>query len=228
VRLILGNDHQMFTDALADVLAQQGVMVLARAGTPDAVVLEVARHEPDICMVASRWSNAAGVDSLRLIHANHPAVSVVLLSDGSTSSDMATAVTIGAAAVVSRHQHVTDLMGVLNRVRAGERPIDTAMMVPPIGNLRPACSASDRLLDTLTVREQEVLVLLMDGQPTKEIANLLAITLHTARTHVQSVLVKLGVHSRLEATAMVARCGLLGPSGRLLVNPLAWKAAVRG
>jgi DNA-binding NarL/FixJ family response regulator len=226
VRLILGNDHRMFTDALAAALARLGVAVVATGYTPRAVVVEVGRHQPDVCMVAGRWSDAARIERLRLIRGNHPSVGVVVLSDGSTTSDVATAISIGAAAVVSQHQHVTDLLETLYRVRAGERPIDSAVAVPAIGRLSPDDFGGGRLLDSLTVREQEVLLLMSDGQATKEIARSLAITPHTARTHVQSVLVKLGVHSRLEASGMAARSGLLRPPGRFPISSVAREAAV--
>jgi two-component system nitrate/nitrite response regulator NarL len=61
-------------------------------------------------------------------------------------------------------------------------------------------------------------MLIADGHATRDIAQALAISLHTARTHVQSVLVKLGAHSRLEASGMVARSGLLGLAVELGVS----------
>jgi two-component system, NarL family, nitrate/nitrite response regulator NarL len=75
-------------------------------------------------------------------------------------------------------------------------------------------SDSDRLLRLLTLREQEVLILVKEGQSTKQIARSLAIPLSTARSHIQSVLIKLGAHSRLEATSMVARSCLRRISGQ--------------
>jgi two-component system, NarL family, nitrate/nitrite response regulator NarL len=168
-------------------------------------------------------------DSLRQICSNHPGTKLVILSDGSTAADIVTAADIGAAAVVSQYQHVSDLINVLHRVRTGERPIDTVTVIPPIRNFtRPVRSYSDRLLDMLTIREHEVLKLMTDGQATKEIAKALAITPNTARTHVQSVLVKLGAHSRLEASGIVGRSGVLGLAGQFGVRPVVQKTAVGG
>jgi two-component system nitrate/nitrite response regulator NarL len=62
----------------------------------------------------------------------------------------------------------------------------------------------------LTDREREVLRRIVDGESTKEIARGLVIARSTARTHAQNVLVKLGVHSRLQAAAIVARGGAVG------------------
>jgi two-component system, NarL family, nitrate/nitrite response regulator NarL len=229
MRVVLGNDHRLFADALADVLTRHGVVVNARACTPQDVLIAVSDYQPDICLIADRWLDSEGVSSLRLIRRRHPTVNIVILSDRSVTCDVGTAVEIGASAVVSHRQHVTDLLDVLRRVRAGERTIEAAAAEPEIHMFsRPVSAYGDRLLDMLTIREQEVLKLMTDGKATKEIAKALAITLHTARTHVQSVLSKLGVHSRLEASGMVARSGLLSPSGQFAFSPMAQEAAVSG
>jgi len=89
-------------------------------------------------------------------------------------------------------------------------------------------SDGDRLLRLLTLREQEVLMLIMEGHSTKQIARSLVISLSTARTHIQSVLVKLGAHSRLEATSMVARSCLLGISGQYSLGPPVKQSAASG
>ncbi len=222
MRLILGNDHRVFADALADVLPRHGVIVTARARSPHEILVALANEQADMCLIAGRWLKGEGLGHLRQVRVRHPAVDVIILSEGSAKCDIATALDIGAAAVVSHHQRVTDLLAVLHRVRAGERAIDAAN-TPETGGLSPlAGTGADGLLGTLTIREQEVLVLMADGKATREIASALAITLHTARTHVQSVLVKLGVHSRLEASGLVARSsGALGPFGQSVVSPVA-------
>lgn len=227
MKLILGDDHQMFMDALADVLSQHGVMVAARVRTLRDVLIEAMKHQPDICLIAGRWSNGDGVDSIRLMRARHPAVEIVVLSEQPGWSDVVRAIDSGVAAVVSRHERVSDLIEVLRRVRSGERSVGVFTTIPVIHELNPPTGSDGHWLDALTTREQEVLMLIADGRATKEIAKSLAITLHTARSHVQSVLVKLGVHSRLEASGMLARNGLLSSSGHYGISSPR-KAAVSG
>lgn len=205
VRLILGHDHRLFADALADVLRRHRAVVTARARSPREVLMALATDQADICLVADRWLDGEALGHLRQVRELHPAVDLVILSERSANCDIATARAIGAAAIVGQHQHVTDLVAVLHRVRAGERAID-AETAQQVGSFSPLAEVhAGSLVDTLTIREQEVLMLMTDGKAAKEIASALAITLHTARTHVQSVLVKLGVHSRLEASGLVAQ-----------------------
>ena len=121
------------------------------------------------------------------------------------------------------------MVAALVRVSSGEQ----AFVLTPAGHAdnslgSPAAADGDYLLRLLTLREQEVLMLMMEGASTKQIARSLAITLSTARTHVQSVLVKLGAHSRLEATSIVARTRLLSASGSHALGQQAQAAAASG
>jgi DNA-binding NarL/FixJ family response regulator len=140
-----------------------------------------------------------------VLSALHPAIKLVALADTATDARFtAAARRAGVAAVLSPHQHVADVIRTLHRVRVGERPFAAARPTAIVHPLRrPKQPPAASVLDRLTLREQEVLMLIADGHATIEIAQTLAISLHTARTHVQSVLTKLGAHSRLEASGMM-------------------------
>lgn len=220
MRLVLGNDQRLCMDALAAALSQHGATVLAVARTPCDVLTEVAKHQPDICLLAARWPAGEGVDIVRAVCTRHPAVKVVILTDGADSAVLLAAAEIGAAALVSRRQHVTELVTLLRRVRAYDRPPGVSSTLAEASSFATTVDAeSAPRLGHLTVREQEVLTLMIEGQATKEIARSLAITVHTARTHAQSVLVKLGAHSRLEASDVVARGRWLGPAADGTLRP---------
>jgi two-component system nitrate/nitrite response regulator NarL len=80
-------------------------------------------------------------------------------------------------------------------------------------------SAQELLLDQLTEREVEILSLLAAGRRPDEMATILAISPHTVRTHIQNMMLKLGVHSRLEAVSFARRSGLLaGPAGVAVIS----------
>ena len=185
-------------------------MVVARAASPRAVLAAVARHEPDICLLAASFPDSSGLDVLRVIGRRHQAVKVVMFSDTSNPVIAAQASAAGAAGFVWKGQGIAEIVRALTRVLAGEWALGTALSAPGAGRFGSQVPSGDCLLRLLTMREQEVLTLMMEGESTKQIARSLAIALSTARTHVQNVLVKLGAHSRLEATSMVAQAGALG------------------
>jgi two-component system, NarL family, nitrate/nitrite response regulator NarL len=229
MRIVLGDAHRLFVDVLAEALAQDGVTVAALATSPPEVLAAVARHRPDICLMAARFHTRGNFGVLGLIRGRYPQVKVVILADGADPVTASDVISSGAAGLIRKDQHLTEIIRTLADVRAGEQALGLEASRPGTRDLRsPGTSDSEWLLQLLTVREQEVLMLVMEGQSTKQIARSLAISLSTARTHIQSVLVKLGAHSRLEATSMVARSCLLGISGQYSLGPPAKQAAANG
>jgi two-component system, NarL family, nitrate/nitrite response regulator NarL len=229
MRIVLGDGNRLFIDALATVLTQDGVTVAALATSPQEVLAAVARHRPDICLMTTRFHTSGDFGVLGVICGRYPQVKVVMLADSADPASASDVISSGAAGVIRKDQHLTEIIRTLADVRAGERALDTDLPQPGPRDFRsPAASDSEWLLQLLTLREQEVLMLIMEGQSTKQIARSLAISLSTARTHIQSVLVKLGAHSRLEATSMVARSCLLGISGQYSLGPPAKQAVANG
>lgn len=225
VRLVLGSDQRLCLDALAAALVQRGVVIAALAHTPQEVLAAVASHQPDVCLVSPGRQGGSCIDVLSPLQAWYPAVRVVVLTDGPNSSVVTTRAGIGAAALLDRRVDVTELVAILHRVWAGVRWTgpDSGPVEIRAGN-REITTDCDSRLAQLTIREQEVLKLMMDGMAAKEIARSLEITIHTVRTHSQRVLAKLGAHSRLEASGMAARRGWAGPSGECTLSRISKEA----
>ena len=229
MRIVLGDGQRLFIDAMAAALTENGVTVTAVATSPAEVLAAVGRHRPDICLLATRFSGHDNFGLLDIIGQRYPQVKIVMLADSHDPAASPEVLSGGAAGLIRTDQHLTEVMRILADVLAGERPADSDLSRSRDSDLDPPVpSDSSWLSRLLTLREQEVLMLIMEGQSTKQIARSLAISMSTARTHIQSVLVKLGVHSRLEATSMVARFCLLGVSGEYSLGPPVRQAAASG
>lgn len=187
----------------------------ARASTSNEVLSELSRHEPDICLLAAHSPHSVALDVLPAIGAHHPSVRVLVLSENADHAIVTAAVDGGAAGVIRKGQNIAELIEVLHRVLAGEHALGTVSARPRHRTVsEPGAISPEHLLRLLTLREREVLLMMTEGAGTKQIARSLAISVSTARTHVQRVLVKLGAHSQLEASSMAAAaaCSLL-PAG---------------
>jgi len=229
MRIVLGDGQRLFIDALATALTQNRMTVAALATSQQEVLAAVARHQPDICLMATRFSRYGSFGVLGVICARYPQVKVVMLADSADPAAASDVVNRGAAGLIRKDQHLSEIVRTLAEVGAGVRSVDTGLTHPQPRELNPrVASESDWLLRLLTLREQEVMMLMMEGQSTKQIARSLVISLSTTRTHIQSVLVKLGAHSRLEATSMVARSCLIGISGQYSLGPPLRHAAASG
>jgi two-component system nitrate/nitrite response regulator NarL len=215
VRLVLGDDHRLFIEALAGALAGRGLTVMSFGTSQKEILAAVARYEPDICLLGARIPNSGGLELLRRIGRRHPAVRVVMLCAASDPEMVSAAIKGGAAGLILTDQRVEEIAHALIRVSAGERIIADVLLCAMSHSFhRPAYGDNGWSLGSLTSREQQVLMRMMEGECTKHVARSLEIAQSTARTHTRNVLAKLGAHSRLEATAIAAKAGLPARRGQ--------------
>jgi two-component system nitrate/nitrite response regulator NarL len=210
MKVMLADPHLLVIESLADAFTRRGFAVVALATSPPQVFVRVAECQPDICLLAACFPTC-GLDVLRVITEQHPDVKVVMVSADPDPGLMAAALEAGAAGFFPRDCHIIDIVRALPRVHCGERVFDRDVLEAVVRAFHlPGASDGDWLRALLTSREQEVLMRIAEGECTRQISRSLAITEGTVRTHVQNVLVKLGVHSRLEASTVVAESGVLG------------------
>lgn len=215
MRLVLCDDQRLLCEALAAALEEQDHEVVAVTTTSSAGVTAVATHDPDVCLLDLSFPDAEnGLDAARAIAEHHPSTKVVVLSGIADPQKLSEAMGIGVAGVIPKDQSVEEIADTLDVIAAGGTVFDMGLCRGathgPTGRRathpteRPA-----RSVDSLTPREQEILTRIVDGQSTKEMARAMRITTGTAVIHVDHVLTKLGVHSRLQAAALASREGLL-------------------
>ncbi len=225
MRVLVCDDHVVFAESLAHLLGSLGIEVVAVTFDPNQA-LPVLRREPvDACLLDVLFGDQSAVHRLAELRAAAPGTAIVLLSAQVDAALVATARAAGVRGVVDKRQPVTDVVRVLDRVRAGE-----VVLPPHPGPPGPRPAGDDaadtderharRLAAFLTPREREVLGALVCGQDTARLARSLGIAETTARCHVQAVLMKLGAHSRLEAATTAVRYGMVNPAdGEWLLGP---------
>ncbi|MFE0652893.1 LuxR C-terminal-related transcriptional regulator [Streptomyces sp. NPDC059534] len=214
VRLVVVDDHRLLAEALASALKLRGHRVLA-AGAPVAGAAElVVSRAPEVCLLGTAAPAAPGAfDVVVRIKRERPQVAVVVLGPVPSPRGIAAAFAAGAAGYVRHDERIEGVERALVKARAGETAVAPGLLQGAFAELlHPSAQPDDeaqRLLRMLTQREVEVLVRVAEGEDTRLIAAGMGIASSTARTHVQRVLMKLGVGSRLEAAALAARTGLL-------------------
>lgn len=206
MRVVICDDHHLLVQAMATALADLGYSIEAAVTTPGDALRAVALHDPDVLLIDVSFPVGSGFDAARQVVAEHPRTRVLMLTGSESPASMRTALDIGVSGYVRKAQRIEVIAQALNRVAAGEIVID-----PELANgARLGSVPRQRTpVDDLTPREQHVLRLLVQGCSTNEIVAELGVSPSTVRTHVQSIFVKMGVHSRLQAVAMLTRHGLL-------------------
>jgi two-component system, NarL family, nitrate/nitrite response regulator NarL len=205
VRVLLCDDHRLFVEPLSAVLVAHGYeprVVTTLAGAREAI----DDFEPDLCVMDLSLPDGSGLDGVAEIRRHRPACRVVVLSGSVDRRDEAAAVAAGAEGFLSKAQPMAAILTALQRTQAGHRPAPPSWSVPaaePDGHRRVR-----ELVARLTQREREVLDRLVEAADTLEIAKALGVAPSTARSHLQNVLVKLGVHNRLQAVSLVVEAGM--------------------
>ncbi len=209
MRVLLCDDHAMFAEAFASLLCRHGVDVITCNDPLQAANLASDR-DIDLCLMDLNFGgHASGIDGVRAIKRNKPQTQVAVLSARATHESIVAARDAGAIGILSKADDadhvIRSIVGLLENGRlVPARPTEQP------STARPKRHANRSPLDFLTQREREVLELIVDGQSTPRIAEHLGISYATARSHVQRILNKLGVHSRLEAVALATSEGING------------------
>jgi two-component system nitrate/nitrite response regulator NarL len=212
--IVLADDQFVVRDALCALLTQSGHRVVARVGTCAATLQCIRALRPDICVTGNRFSDGEAVDTIEVVSQLSPKTKVVMLTGQNDTDTMRRALDAGVAGFVHKSRDAEVLLDVLRRVADGEIVVEGSFLQRrrEASLERPSVR---RLASFLTHREAQCLDLLVQGLDTTAMANRLGLSRTTVRTHVQSVLTKLGVHSRLEAASVAIRYGLLDSAGEL-------------
>ena len=204
--LVIGDSHQVLAEALEIVLGQQGFTVVAVALTVASLRSLVRDNRPRLCLIDRRLRDGDALEALGDLLASSPQTKVVVLTGDRDKDAVPAALQAGAAGYLHKAHGVASLVSALRRVDEGEIVVDT--IAPPAQSASVAADVRWRAT-YLTTREHECLTLLVEGLGTAAMARRLGVSPTTLRSHVQGLMTKLGVHSRLEAAALAVRYSLL-------------------
>ncbi len=211
--LVIGDDHSVFLDAMSAVLIQRGYQVTVARTVRDTIE-SVRRKQPDVCLIDRHFAGESGISAIGPMLAASGRTKILVLSADPDTEGIRQALQAGASGYLHKTRGVSALTRAIDRVQRGEVVVDVPKPRPARERGRP--DEAQRLAGFLTGRERECLGLLVEGLDTSGIATKLGVSAATVRTHVQSVLTKLGVHSRLEAASYAVRYGLLDDSPGLI------------
>jgi DNA-binding NarL/FixJ family response regulator len=220
VRVVLADDHDAFVEGLGMVLsAEADLEVVALAGDGAAALEAVVAHEPDVLVVDTQMPGPGVAELVRQVGQARPATRVLLLAEDSHRPANGNGTAEPAHPGTTRAVSARELAAAIRAVAEGrEPPPAPAAAAPEPVPARPAApvrvvAAHDDhaalLLRSLSVRERQILTLLARGYSNHRIAESCYLSINTVRTHVQNVLIKLGVHSKLEAVALAVQRGLV-------------------
>ncbi len=213
IRVLFVEDHQLLADALAAMLSREPDMqVVGIAGTvADAKIM--AREQLDVVLMDYRLPDGTGAEATRAIKARWPAARIVMVTALTDDETLLESIQAGADGYLTKDRAAEDVVTAVRAAHAGETLLPRSVIVEIARRVAAARERGDerRVVEPLTPRELEILRALTEGLSTPEICERLFIAPNTLRTHVQNIMGKLRVHSKLEAVAFALKYRLVDP-----------------
>jgi DNA-binding NarL/FixJ family response regulator len=207
-RILLVDDHPLTRSALAGLLRQHGFEVVGEAEDGEQAIECAAELAPDLILLDLSMPGLDGLSALPRLREAAPNCEVVVLTASGTEENLLGAIRGGAAGYLLKSEPPERIVGFLRGVANGEAALSGAVARRLLEQVRAGggrgSAVPDSIAAVLSARELEVLLLLDEHLGTDEIAKRLFISEHTVRSHVKSLLRKLGVSSRRDALEALA------------------------
>jgi DNA-binding NarL/FixJ family response regulator len=206
---LIVDDHRLFANVIRSVLTEQGMDVLEIASSVREGLEADRAGRPDVVLVDLGLPDGDGISLGRSIIAERPSARVIALTALNDPKAVGEALRAGFAGYLTKDTPLTQFVSMIQAAMSGQVVIPQRLAAVAVG-LRTAEERHASLLaEQLSPRERQVLTLLAEGANSEDIAGRLSVSPNTVRTHVQSILTKLQVHSRLEAATFAVKFGIV-------------------
>lgn len=212
-RILLIDDHSLLRSGIRLLLEKQpDFEVVAEAGDGIEGVKRAQQHKPDVILLDLNMPGLSGLETLQLLIQDNPACTVIILTVSEEADELGQALRDGARGYLIKNIEGDALAAAIRRAAAGEAVIDNTMTAKLVAQFRTqpkagsASPAAER--DKLTAREREIVQCLAKGESNKEIARSLDVAESTVKIHVQNILKKLNLNSRVQVAVYAVEHGM--------------------
>ena len=209
IKVLIADEHSLFRQAVRSALeTEEDLTVVAEAADGLEAIEAADRLTPHIALIDTELPKCNGISATRLLRERVPGCKVLVLSNHQDQTALYDAIQAGANGYLTKAIPLAKLIEAVRAVLRGETIVPPTMLGELLSQLVHSKEQQNdvlRRLSRLTRREREVLALLVEGADNDLVAQRLVISPETARTHIQNILSKLEVHSRLEALALVLK-----------------------
>jgi DNA-binding NarL/FixJ family response regulator len=214
ITIFLADDHAVVRDGLRYLLeAQPDLTVIGDAANGRDAVRQVAQQCPDVVIMDIAMPELNGIEATQQIRQSCPATQVIILSMYATVEHIGRALQAGALGYVLKESAGLEVVEAVRAVQAGRRHLSQKISNQVIDNYvrqREAGSATNRL-DRLSLREREILQLVVEGKSSAEIAKVLSLSPKTVETYRSRLMRKLGLKDLPSLVKFAIQHGLTSP-----------------
>jgi two-component system, NarL family, response regulator LiaR len=213
ITILVVDDHAVVREGLRTFLGlQDGFEIVGEAADGEEAVERAEQLDPDVILMDLVMPNRDGVSAMQVLKERASRSRVIVLTSFLEDDRLLPALEAGAAGYLLKNSQPAELARAVRAAHAGEAIIDptvAARLVRALSERSPVAAHDRTVLDHLTRRERDVLVLIARGRSNKRIALELGISEKTVKTHVGHVLTKLDVTDRTQAAVLAVQAGLV-------------------
>lgn len=207
IRVLVVDDHPMVAEGIQSILeSYDDIEIVGTLGDGQAVVDRIGELEPDVILMDLNMPGMGGLTTTEIVLERRPDTRILILSMHDSSEYVASALSHGAMGYVLKDVPTDEIRTAIDMVMRGERYLCTGAE----GALAPKTA---RVSETLTNREQTILLQLAQGKSNKQVANELDISVRTVETHRKNIKRKLGISSTAGLTRYALEHGVLQGTG---------------
>ena len=216
VRILLADDHPIVREGLRALLeTQPNFEVIAECANGEEALRMTEKLKPDMLLLDLEMPVMDGVETIRRLRRLQPSPRIIVFTAFDDDERIINAIQAGADGYLLKDAPREEVFKAIHVTMKGGsllQPVVASKLMHHMERQRSQSNSSKfalPMIDELTERELEVLRLLAQGMPNKEIASHLVISERTAKFHVSSIMSKLGATNRTEAVSLAAQRGLI-------------------
>jgi DNA-binding NarL/FixJ family response regulator len=210
IHVLLVDNHTLVRAGLRALLQNiQGIQVIAEAGDGREALRLIANHQPDLVLLDIAMPEMNGLEAAAHIVKEFPLVRVIILSMYANEEYVLQALRIGAMGYLLKDADINELELALRSIYRGETYLSPAVSKHVVTNYLRRVGNESSSLEQLTSRQREILQLIAEGKTTKEIAQILYISVKTVETHRMQLMKRLEIYDVAGLVRYAIRMGLL-------------------
>jgi two-component system, NarL family, response regulator DevR len=205
IRVFLLDDHEVVRRGLRDLLEGEGdIEIVGESGTAREATARIPALRPDVAVLDARLPDGSGIDVCRDVRSTDPSIKALILTSYDDDEALFAAIMAGAAGYVLKQIGAGDLVDSVRRVAAGQSLIDPQLMARVLERVRSGPPQHEELA-ALTDQERKILALIAEGMTNRQIGERLFLAEKTVKNYVSSILSKLGLERRTQATVLASK-----------------------
>lgn len=218
MKILLADDHALFLEGLQNLLIGRGFQVVGKAQNGLEALEKARQLMPDVILMDVRMPVCDGLTATRLIKAEHPEIKIVMLTTSADEADLFEAIKSGACGYLLKSLEADPFETYLEGVGRGEAAVSRELAGALLKEFARQNQATIRWGDTekesqgnagLSTRQVEILQLVAQGLPYKDVAERLCLSEHTIKYHMGEILQRLHLKNREEVVAYAVKTGLV-------------------